>query len=198
MITSQMIVEFIQNVGQICPKISSEALVYLKDGLTTIELPAKHFYIQAETIQKEIGFVASGLLRSFYVDENGEEITVGFVKENAYATHYSSFITQTKSKYYFQCLEQSLLLSLSFKHIQAGYENFPDLERYGRLIAEEVLKTQRRRIEGFLFQTAEERYLDFMSESSDLFNRVSLSHLATYLGIQRPSLGRIRKRLMKK
>jgi CRP-like cAMP-binding protein len=146
-------------------------------------------------MQKEIGFVYSGLLRAFYIDNNGNEISVNFIRENRYATHYAAFITQTPSKYYFQCLESTVLVTISYKHIQEGYEKFPIFERYGRLVAEAVLKIQQKRIEGFLFDNAETRYLDFIKENSDLFNRVSLSYLASYLGIERQSLTRIRKKL---
>jgi Mn-dependent DtxR family transcriptional regulator len=54
---------------------------------------------------------------------------------------------------------------------------------------------QQRRIESFLFENAETRYLDFIKENLDLFNRVSLSNLASFLGIERQTLTRIRKKL---
>lgn len=175
--------------------MSKAELEYLQCGLTVTELKSKHFYIHANTIQKEIGFVFSGLLRAFYVDKDGNEISVNFIREEKYATHYSAFITQTPCKYYFQCIEPSIIVNLSYKHIQDGYNKFPNLERYGRLVAEEVIKVQQRRIESFLFENAEIRYLDFVKENPDLFNRVSLSYLASFLGIERQSLTRIRKKL---
>jgi DNA-binding MarR family transcriptional regulator len=55
---------------------------------------------------------------------------------------------------------------------------------------------QQKRIESFLFENAETRYLEFVQENPDLFNRVSLSHLASFLGIERQSLTRIRKKLI--
>ena len=87
------------------------------------------------------------------------------------------------------------MVNLSYHHIQQGYDRLPNLERYGRLIAEEVLMSQQKRIESFLFDNAETRYLDFVRENPDLFNRISLSHLSSYLGIERQSLTRIRKKL---
>jgi CRP-like cAMP-binding protein len=170
-------------------------LNYLKSGLTVSNLKPKHFFIHANAIQKEIGFVYSGLLRAFYIDNDGNEISVNFIQENRYATHYSAFITQAPSKYYFQCIEPTVIVNLAYKHIQEGYEKFPILERYGRLVAEEVLKIQQKRIEGFLFDNAETRYLDFIKDNPHLFNRVSLSYLSSYLGIERQSLTRIRKKL---
>jgi DNA-binding MarR family transcriptional regulator len=55
---------------------------------------------------------------------------------------------------------------------------------------------QQRRIEGFIFGNAESRYLSFVRENPALLNRVSVSHLASFLGIERQSLTRIRKRLV--
>jgi CRP-like cAMP-binding protein len=78
------------------------------------------------------------------------------------------------------------------------YQQSPKFERYGRLIAEEILKRQQTRIESFIFQTAEERYLDFMKQHPALFNRISLSHLCSYLGIERQSLTRIRQKLARR
>jgi CRP/FNR family transcriptional regulator, anaerobic regulatory protein len=187
--------QYVNSVKQICPKITEQEINYLKSGLTIQNFEPKHFYIQANTIQKNIGFVSSGLLRAFYIDNDGKEITIRFVQQNGFATEYSSFIQQTKSKYYFQCLEKTTIVNIPFEHIQNGYNNYPLLEKYGRMIAEEIIKGLQNRIESFQFYTAEERYLNFIKNSPALFNRVSLSYLSTYLGIERPSLSRIRKKL---
>jgi len=186
---------YLNSVKVLCPKVTTVELDYLTSGLTVSDLKPKHFYIHANTIQKKIGFVFSGLLRTFYIDNNGNQISVNFVRENRYVTHYPAFITQTPSKYYFQCIEPTIVVNLAYNHIQEGYDRFPILERYGRLVAEEALKIQHRRIESFLFDNAETRYLDFIEENPDLFNRVSLSYLSSYLGIERQSLTRIRKKL---
>lgn len=188
---------YLNAVRTLCPNVSHTALNYLKSGLRVVELQPKHFFIHANVIQQEIGFVFQGLIRAFYIDNQGNEITVNFVQENRYATHYTAFITRTPGKYYFQCIEPTILVNLSYDHIQTGYDKFPDIERYGRLIAEEVLKFQQKRIESLLFDTAEQRYLDFIKENPDLFNRVSLSHLSSFLGMERQTLTRIRQKLAK-
>jgi CRP-like cAMP-binding protein len=186
---------YIRSVIQLCPGISHTAIAYLQQGLSLTELKPKAFYIQAHVVQRNIGFVYRGLIRSFYVDPAGREINVNFISENKYATHYTSFITRTPGKYYLQCLEPTVIINLSYNHIQEGYSRYPILERYGRLVAEEVLKFQQKRIESFLFETAEQRYLNFVKEQPELLSRVSLSHLSSYLGIERQTLTRIRKKL---
>jgi CRP/FNR family transcriptional regulator, anaerobic regulatory protein len=190
--------KYINSVKEICPGITEQELDYLANGLSIQTFEPKHFYIQANTIQKNIGFVYNGLLRAFYIDNEGKDITIRFVQENGFATDYSSFIQQTKSKYYFQCLEKTTIVNIPYKHIQHGYKHYPLLEKYGRIIAEEIIKGLQNRIESFQFYNAEERYLNFIKNSPTLFSRVSLSYLSTYLGIERPSLSRIRKKIAQK
>jgi CRP/FNR family transcriptional regulator len=186
---------YLNTVKNLCPEADDNALEFLVSEMTTTVLNKKQFYIKADTIQTNVGFVFKGLLRAYYIDSKGNEITVRFTKENEFATDYVGFIGQTQSKYYFQCLEPTQILNLPYLHMKEAYTKFSSLEKYGRLIAEEVLKSQQKRIHSFLFENAEQRYINFVKENPDLYNRVSLSYLSTFLGIERPSLSRIRKKI---
>ena len=192
---SDSLATFRDAMYRIHPLLTEQEWTYLVDNLSVRSFARKEFFLQAGERQPALGFVLSGLLRGFYVNDKGEEVTMRFVREGDYATHYSAFLEQRPSGYSFQCLEPAELVLLPYEAIQKGYDQYHGLERFGRLIAENVLIGQRRRIEAFQFQTAEERYLTFVRENPGLFNRVSLSHLSSYLGIQRPSLSRIRKHL---
>jgi CRP-like cAMP-binding protein len=134
-------------------------------------------------------------LDCFYIDDKGNEITIRFIKENDFATNYVSFISQVPSRYYFQCIEPCEIVNISYELMHDAFAKFPVLEKYGRLIAQEILKDQQKRIESFLFENAEQRYINFVKENPNLNNRVSISYLSTYLGIERPSLSRIRKKI---
>jgi CRP-like cAMP-binding protein len=185
----------LKSVGVICPNVTDDELSHFAAKLTFKELKKKGLFIKADKVQKAIGFIAKGLVRSFFIDRDGNEITVGFYSEGDYATHYPAFITRQPSRYAIQCLEPTTLVCLSFEDIQLIYQQLPTFERYGRLVAEEILKRQQARIESFIFQTAEERYLDFIAHNPTLFNRISLSHLCSFLGIERQTLTRIRQKL---
>lgn len=186
---------FLDSVRKICPNVTDLELSQYATKLTVEELNKKDYFLQLGKVQKNIGFVVNGLVRSFFIDKNGNEITVGFYSEGDYATHYPAFITQQPSKYSIQCLETTTMVCLSYENMQLIYKEMPNLERYGRLVAEEILKRQQARIESFIFQTAEERYLDFVKYDSNLFNRISISHLCSFLGIERQTLTRIRHKL---
>jgi len=182
-------------VSKTLPEISPEALAYLVKGTSIKKLKAKEHFIKTTRIHQEIGFVASGLVRGYLINEQADIITTRFLKEGGFATHYKAFLNQEPSLYFFQCLEPTTFVCFNYQHIQLGYKQFPELERFGRLVAENIVRTLERRMESFHFQNAEERYLAFISENPNLFNRISLTHLSSYLGITRPSLSRIRKNI---
>lgn len=186
---------FLNSVRSVCPKMTDDEVSIFASMLVVKELKKKEFFLHSGKIQKVLGFVTKGLIRSFYIDRNGNEITVGFYSEGDYATHYPAFITRQPSLYFIQCLEPTSFVCFSYEDQQSIYQQFPSFERYGRLVAEGYLKKQQSRIESFIFQTAEERYIDFVKHYPTLFNRISLSHLSSFLGIERQTLTRIRHKL---
>ncbi|NMH27400.1 Crp/Fnr family transcriptional regulator [Flavobacterium silvaticum] len=186
---------FLKSVRAICPHISDFELSQFASQLTINELKKKAYFLESDTVQAAIGFITKGLVRSFYIDADGNEITVGFYPEGDYATHFASFIKQEPSKYSIQCLEDTTLVCLSLEGMNWIYQQAPVFERYGRLIAGGILTRQQDRIESFIFQSSEERYLDFINNHPGLFNRISISHLCSYLGIERQTLTRIRHKL---
>lgn len=177
------------------PQMNNDAMDYLLKSCTISTYKNKDQIIKSLERQQNLYFLTSGLVRGYYIDEQGNEITIRFVNNQGWITHYTALLSNEPSKYTFQCLEECTVIKLPIEKINQGYNQFPSLERLGRLIAESVLKMQQARIESFQFLDAEARYLKFLDNYPELFNRVSLSHLSTYLGITRQSLTRIRKKL---
>ncbi|MEE9363566.1 MAG: Crp/Fnr family transcriptional regulator [Cellulophaga sp.] len=177
---------------------TSDEIEFIRTKLTIKEYCKKELFLKSGEIQKDIGFVCKGLLRRYYVNEKGNKITTGFANENKYACDYPSFIRQKPSKYFIECLEPSIIIKLSYNSLQEGYKKYKNSEMHGRLIAEQILTIQTDRVESFLFQNAEERYLNFIDQNKDIINRISLSHLSSYLGIERQSLSRIKSKIAKK
>lgn len=195
---NEFIFNYLKNVQNTCPSITCEELACFETEITLAQFKAKHFYIQANSIQTNIGFVASGLLRAFYIDNNGNDVTVEFLSEGKYATHYPALVKSLPAKYYFQCIEPSIIINIPYSHLLDCCEKHPAFERYVRLLVEEAFYLQQKRIEGFIFDNAETRYVNFTRENPGLLNRISVSHLCSYLGIERQTLTRIRKKLIDK
>ncbi len=190
--------KYLDSYLRICPNLTDNELDFIHSNLTLTMYNQKEFYLKSGEIQKEMGFLYNGLLRSYYLDEQGKKVTIAFINENSYASDYPSFIRQNPSKYYIETIESSVIVNLPYQKIQEAYKRFKNFENYGRLIAEQILIKKQDRIESFLFENAEERYLHFIKHNKDIINRISLSHLSSYLGIERQSLSRIRKNISSK
>ncbi|MCM4161777.1 Crp/Fnr family transcriptional regulator [Antarcticibacterium flavum] len=180
------------------PTLSPEAKKFTRSFLTIQSYKKKEFLYLNGEVQEEIAYICQGLLRKFYVNEKGNEIITGFSREKEYATDYPSFLRQKPSKYSLQFLEPSVVVKMPYKKLQEAYNKHKANEMYGRLAAERVLTRETDRVESLLFASAEERYLNFLDKNEDIINRISLSHLASYLGIERQSLSRIRSKLAKR
>lgn len=99
--------KYLDTIRESCPDISSTETELLMDGFSVSELNSKQYYIQAGELQSKIGYICSGLIRAFYIDSKGNEVTVNFIKEGEYATHYPALKRGNPSKFYFQCLESA-------------------------------------------------------------------------------------------
>ncbi len=189
--------KFKESVINICPTITKEEQLFLEESVSISKYESRDIVIKEGEVQENICFVISGLIRGYYINEQGEEITIRFVRENGYAIHYSALLLSEPSKYYFQCIEDTTLLKIPINRLNEGYRKYKGIERFGRLIAEQIHIIQQKRIENFLFLDAKERYLDFLNNSSELLPRISITDLSSYLGIKRQSLSRIRKNISK-
>ena len=187
---------YLNSYKKINPKLTDEELDFVKSNISILKLKKKQILIRENEIQYSIAFIYSGLVRSYFINENGKEINNSFFSENEFVTDYLSFIKQQKTKYTFECLEDCTLISIPFETVETAYDKYKNFANFGRKIAEWALENRTKKYESFLYETAEERYLRFIDENKSILNRISLSHLASYLGIERQSLSRIRSRIL--
>lgn len=156
------------------------------------------FFNSRANVCKSLGYVLRGVFRVYYTDENGEDINIFLFDEHQFCVPFKSFATQTPCQYYVEALTDAQTLEIHFADLQHLYRQHHGWERFGRQFAEDCFTIAQLRTESFLFQTPEERYLAFQAAYPTLAQRISLSHIASFLGIQLPSLSRIRKRLVEK
>lgn len=188
---------YLSYVKSVCPKITDEAIAYYRKGLSVERLHARDYYIKRGDVQTQSGYIVSGLVRVYYIDGKGNENNVTFIKEGEQVIHYGAVVRNQPSKYYFQCIEPTIIVNIPLEHTRICCNKYTEMEHYLRLLVEQELFRKQQRIDSFIFNTAEERYLSFIEENPSLFKRLTLSQLSSYLGIERQTLTRIRKRLLK-
>jgi CRP-like cAMP-binding protein len=157
------------------------------------------FFNEYHSVCKNLGFIVEGVFRIYRADEDtNEEKNLLFFSSGQFVASYTSFFSQKPCNYYTASVDASLILYIHIDNLHKLYKESHQWERFGRYIAETAFHQLMANTEGFLFKTAEERYMDMMEQHPEIFSSVPLYHLASYLGIKAPSLSRIRKRMVGK
>lgn len=154
------------------------------------------FYNEYKNVCKYLGFVLNGVFRIYKNNEqSATEKNMLFFTDDQFMTSYKSFFSQLSCDYYTQAMTPSSVLYIHYDQLQLLYKLSPSWERFGRILAESALNAVMNNTEGFLFKTPEDRYQELIKNHPNIFKSVPLYHIASYLGIEGPSLSRIRKRM---
>ena len=143
-------------------------------------------------------FVEKGILRSFSIDEKGNEHIVQFAIEGWWITDLASFLTNSNSIYTIEALEDSELLLLTTEARDALMNQIPMFERYQRLLLQNAYIANQARINSALTETAEDKYLNLGKAYPGIVKRVPQHMLASYFGLTPETLSRVRKQISKK
>jgi CRP-like cAMP-binding protein len=149
-----------------------------------------------KNVCKELSFIFDGTFRSYIIDsDSGEEQNLFFYSQHGMMTAFKSFVQQIPCEYYTEALTDANVMTIHIMELQRLYRESHEWERFGRLLAEMAANIVIEKMESFLLKSAEERYLELIEMHPELVERVPLYHISSYLGIQGPSLSRIRKRI---
>lgn len=154
------------------------------------------FVVQNGDVCLNESFVLSGCLKSFYIDDNGQEHVVSFAVENWWTADLGSFITQTPAELNVQCLENSVLAQIHYTELQQLYAEIPKLERFFRLIIQKAFVSAQKRIINNFSLSATDRYLQFKEQYPNIEQRVPQYLVASYLGITKEFLSKIRSQII--
>ncbi|WP_254070882.1 Crp/Fnr family transcriptional regulator [Pedobacter sp. L105] len=157
------------------------------------------YYNEYKSICTHLGFVLSGVFRIYKFNEkSGNERNMLFFTNDQFMSSFKSFFSQMTCEYYSESMTDSDILYIHYDHLQILYNTSPAWERFGRIFAESALHAVMTNTEAVLFKNPEERYTELLDIHPDIFRSVPLYHIASYLGIEGPSLSRIRKRMSQK
>ena len=152
----------------------------------------KHQYIvqEGEIVNKEF-WILNGCLKSYFLDENGKEHILQFGMENWWITDYESFVKQTESKIYIDCIEDSEFMFITFENRDKLTSEMHKMERFWAKKSKMGRIALQNRILSLLKNSAKERYDLLLEQYPKLFQRVPKRLIAAYLGISRETLSRL-------
>lgn len=151
--------------------------------------------LQEGMICKHYYFVVKGCFRMYSIDEKGIEHNIQFAAENDWITDVGSFYSDKPSKLYIEALEPSVILQIEKLDLYFLYISIPKLVRIFKVIIEKKFVELQNRVLQNISSTAQQRYLSFVEQYSNLAHRLPNTQIASYLGITPEFLSKIRKEL---
>ncbi len=145
-------------------------------------------------ICKELYFVGSGCIRTFYITKKGQEKTRYIAFENAIATSLTSFISRQPSFEFVDTLEHCALYTMGHQDFYRLIAEIPAWEKFYRILLETAYLYQNKKIESLVTLTARQRYDELMAERPSYIQRLSNKILASYLDITQETLSRLKSK----
>ena len=155
----------------------------------------KEYYLRPGDVCRATAYVNKGCFRRFEIGENNKENILNFALEDWWIGDLESFWNQTPGRFYIQALEDSELLLISREEFNRACERYP---KYKAFHEEKMHRSHFATLKRMTVATsgsAEEKYLLLAKEQPQLFQRVPLHYIASYLGIEPESLSRLRRKL---
>jgi len=173
--------------------ITEDEFDYFKSLFVIKKLRKRQYLLQEGDVCKYQAFVEKGLLRSYTVDKKGSEHILQFASEGWWMADLSSYLTNEPSFLNIDAIEDVEMYLLNKTSWEQAMKKIPVLEHYFRIILQNHLVATQKRLLQSLAETAEEKYNRFLATYPECVQRVPQHMVASYVGVTRETLSRIRK-----
>lgn len=178
-------------------RFSTEDMELIRQNTSTETFKKGELVLREGTVSKKCYLVIRGSLRQFKLVDGTEKTSAFFFEEDPIVS-YSSYLNALPSEYSIQCLEDCVLVSGTKEQELEMRRMNPRLE----FLTHDLLAGDFKKAEQYISllnnYSPEERYQLLLKTEPKIIQRVSLVHIASYLGITPESLSRIRKRIVEK
>jgi CRP-like cAMP-binding protein len=174
-------------------ELTKEELKYMRSLATVKKVRRRQLLLKEGEVCRHKTFIVNGLLRIYRLKDDGTEHIMKFGAENSWIMDHESYNRQTPAKYNIDALENAEVILWSREHFEELIAAVPALRSFSEKVKENSFNASQERILMNISYTAEEKYEDFITSFPDIFRRVPLHMVASYLGVSRETLTRVRQ-----
>ena len=164
----------------------------IKNIFVPKKIRKRQFFLQEGQVCKYGAFIVKGAMRQYSVDDKGVEHIVRLLIENWWAVDRESFVMLTPSVYNIDAWEDTEMLVVTKSDSLDLFNQIPVLAQWARKLDEHHAFAAQRRLSASISFSAEKRYSDFASTYPEFLQRFPQHMIASYLGITKETLSRIR------
>lgn len=184
--------QFTNRVADLTPE---EALIMMEAFSKTVHVPKKGHWLMEGQRTDEVAFVLRGLLRSYYIKPNGEELTANFFFAPVITGDITANITHQPTRLNFQALEDTELRVSKWEALHHLGNQHPFIWKFFARYFQQIYMFSHQNQISQIYDTPTERYLKLFDQRPKVMEQIPQHYIASYLGIKPESLSRIRKRL---
>jgi CRP-like cAMP-binding protein len=178
--------------------ILEEEKALLKQAFVPFKLRKRQYLLQEGDHCRYFAFIVKGSMRQYSVDDKGAEHIVRLGVEGWWMGDRESWVMLTPSMYNIDALEGSEMLLITRENSLDLIKRVPAFSEMIRQLDERNNIANQRRLTSSISATAEKRYTDFAACYPELLERFPQHIIASYLGITKDTLSRVKRQLMQK
>jgi CRP-like cAMP-binding protein len=170
----------------------------IRDRFKPKSFKKRQYFLQEGEVCKHAAFILKGAMRKYRVDEKGEEHIMRLCIENWWVFEHESAMNGTPSDYFIDAWEDSECLLISKNDLIDLQVQIPVISKLMATLESNFAVAMQKRIAAAISLSAEERFHDLERTYPEFLQRFPQHIIASYLGISRETLSRIRCRSIKK
>lgn len=173
-------------------EFNTEHVEAFLEKLSTRTLSKNDYLLSAGMRCDFMAFIVTGSVR-FYSLAESNDITLHFFTENGWIADYESFISQQPSKNYLQAMESTCLRIISIDALHELMDRYPVFRNLLSLIQDWMITTSH--LKSIANSSPDDRYKLLFQTHPDWINRCPQMHIASYLGMTKETLSRVKSRV---
>ena len=174
---------------------SDEDVDYTSKMCRQEELTAKKFFLKEGDISDRLAIVRSGLLRTFFYNDNADEVTTHFHEPNSLIISIDSFNNKVPAKENIVVVDDCELYTITLENWIRLYNDVPKWHDICKTSGDHISMKLLERTTELQTMSATDRYRKFCKEHPLVYQKATLGQIASYLGIDIATLSRIRKKV---
>lgn len=171
--------------------LTDQEFDFILGHFDSVKLRKHQFLVQEGEVVKKEYWIVKGCVKSYLLDEDGKQHILRFAMEHWWITDYESFVKQTPSKIFIDCLEDCELLYITHENREKLTLEMHKMERFWAKKSKLGRIALQNRILSLLKNSAKQRYELLLQQYPQLLQRVPKKLIASYLGVSRETLSRL-------
>ncbi|NML38555.1 Crp/Fnr family transcriptional regulator [Chitinophaga sp. G-6-1-13] len=177
--------------------LDEEEVKVIKDIFVPKKIRKKQYFLQEGEVCKYMGFIVKGAMRMYSVDDKGMEHVLSLYVEDWWAGDRESFVMLTPTVYNIDAWEDTDILTITQARL-AEFNSIPALHEMSRKLDEKHAFANMKRLNASNSLPLEQRYADLAERYPDFLQRFPQHIIASYLGVAKETLSRVRSQTSKK